>query len=49
MREAREAVLALGHDGRFYRNWQFYLAICAAAFEVGRTNVVQVELAHTGA
>ena len=37
---------ALGHDERFLRNWQFYLGICAAAFAVGRTDVVQVELAH---
>ena len=41
-----DAIKAMGHDDRFLRNWQYYLAICAAAFEVGRTNVVQVELAH---
>jgi len=40
-------ILALGHDQRFFRNWQFYLGICAAAFRVGRTDVVQVELAHS--
>lgn len=37
---------ALGHDDRFLRNWQYYLNICAAAFQVGRTDVVQVELVH---
>jgi cyclopropane-fatty-acyl-phospholipid synthase len=41
---AREAeIRALGHDDLFLRNWQFYLAICAAAFAVGRTDVVQLE------
>ena len=39
-------IMALGHDQRFLRNWQFYLGICAAAFRVGRTDVVQVELAQ---
>jgi cyclopropane-fatty-acyl-phospholipid synthase len=44
---AREAeILALGHDRRFLRNWQFYFGICAAAFAVKRTDVVQVEVAH---
>ena len=40
-----DAIKALGHDERFLRNWQYYLAICAASFEVGRIDVVQVELA----
>ena len=44
---ARETeIRALGHDTNFLRNWQFYLGICAAAFAVGRTDVIQVELAH---
>ena len=43
---ATGAIQALGHDTRFLRNWEFYLAICAAAFAVDRTDVVQVELAH---
>jgi cyclopropane-fatty-acyl-phospholipid synthase len=44
---AREAeIRALGHDTKFLRNWQFYLGICAAAFAVDRTDVMQVELAH---
>jgi cyclopropane-fatty-acyl-phospholipid synthase len=43
---AREPeIRALGHDDRFLRNWQFYLGICAAAFAVGRTDVVQLEIA----
>jgi cyclopropane-fatty-acyl-phospholipid synthase len=39
-------IRAMGHDDRFLRNWHYYLAICAAAFQVGRTDVVQVELVH---
>jgi cyclopropane-fatty-acyl-phospholipid synthase len=46
MRARESEVLALGHDQRFLRNWQFYLGICAAAFAVKRTDVVQIELAH---
>jgi cyclopropane-fatty-acyl-phospholipid synthase len=42
----RDAILALGEDERFLRNWQYYLNICAAAFAVGRTDVAQVELVH---
>jgi cyclopropane-fatty-acyl-phospholipid synthase len=45
-RAAEEEIRALGHGDPFLRNWQFYLGICASAFAVGRTNVVQVELAH---
>ena len=43
---AREQILGMGYSIEFIRNWRFYLAICAAAFSIGRTNVVQVELAH---
>ncbi len=44
---AREAeVKALGHTDAFMRNWKFYIGICAAAFAVNRTDVVQLELAH---
>ena len=46
MREKSGEIMALGHDQRFLRNWQFYLGICAAAFSVGRTDVVQVELVN---
>jgi cyclopropane-fatty-acyl-phospholipid synthase len=44
MKAQEAAITALGHDQKFLRNWEFYLAICAAAFEVARTDVVQVEL-----
>ncbi len=44
MRAKNAEIKALGHDERFLRNWQFYLGICAAAFSVERTDVVQVEL-----
>lgn len=36
----------LGYGQTFFRNWQYYLEICAASFALGHTNVVQVELAH---
>ena len=48
MQEKSTEIMALGHDQQFLRNWQFYLGICAAAFNVERTDVVQVELAHSG-
>lgn len=36
----------LGYGEAFFRNWQYYLEICAASFAIGHTNVVQVELGH---
>lgn len=42
----KRKVSGLGFGEEFYRNWQYYLEICAASFAVGHTNVVQVELAH---
>ena len=42
----RSEILAMGYNEAFIRKWRFYLATCAAAFAVGRTNVVQVELVH---
>jgi len=39
-------IKALGHSDAFIRNWQYYLGMCAAAFAVGRTDVVQMELVH---
>ena len=39
-------IRALGHGDPFLRNCQFYFGICAAAFAVKRTDVIQVELAH---
>lgn len=47
MQARREDILALGHDRRFLRNWQFYLGICAASFAVARTDVAQVELVNS--
>ncbi|APZ52355.1 SAM-dependent methyltransferase [Salipiger abyssi] len=41
-----DEVRQLGFDESFIRVWRFYLAACAAAFEVGRTDVVQYRLAH---
>lgn len=35
-----------GYGEGFLRSWRYYLGICAAAFETGRADVVQVELAH---
>ena len=46
MQAKSDEIAALGHDRRFLRNWQFYLGICAAAFAVARTDVVQAELVN---
>ena len=46
MQTRSDDIRSLGHDDRFLRNWQFYLGICAAAFRVARTDVVQVELVN---
>jgi cyclopropane-fatty-acyl-phospholipid synthase len=43
---AGPALDAMGFDAPFRRLWRFYLAACAAGFAAGRTDVVQVELAH---
>jgi len=42
----KRKIAELGHGEAFFRNWQYYLEICAASFAVGHTNVVQVELTH---
>ena len=47
MQARSDEIIALGHDQRFLRNWQFYLGICAAAFAVARTDVVQAELVNS--
>jgi cyclopropane-fatty-acyl-phospholipid synthase len=47
MHDCTAEIKAMGYDERFLRNWQYYLNICAAAFNVGRTDVVQVELVRT--
>lgn len=39
-------IKTLGYNDGFLRSWRYYLEICAAAFAVGRTDVVQVELVH---
>lgn len=36
----------MGFGEEFFRNWQYYLEICAASFAVGHTNIVQVDLSH---
>ena len=42
----KSRIAELGYGEAFFRNWQYYLEICAASFAIGHTNVVQVELAH---
>lgn len=42
----KRRIAEMGYSESFYRNWRYYLEICAASFAVGHTNVVQVELAH---
>ncbi|MCE8510465.1 class I SAM-dependent methyltransferase [Ruegeria pomeroyi] len=44
--DQKRRIMELGHGEAFFRNWQYYLEICAASFAIGHTNVVQVELAH---
>ena len=44
MQARRGDIMALGHDQKFLRNWEFYLGSCATAFAVARTDVVQAEL-----
>lgn len=43
--EAR--IRRLGYGDTFLRTWRYYLDICTATFATGRTDVVQVDLAHT--
>jgi cyclopropane-fatty-acyl-phospholipid synthase len=44
--QAAPKIRSLGYSEGFLRSWRFYLDICAAAFAVGRTDVVHVELRH---
>lgn len=37
-------IRSLGFDEKFIRLWRYYLAACAASFQVGRTDVMQMEL-----
>jgi cyclopropane-fatty-acyl-phospholipid synthase len=41
-----DRLTALGYGGPALRHWRYYIEACAAAFAVGRTDVVQVELSH---
>ncbi len=41
-----ERIHSLGYDEPFIRMWRFYLCACIASFSVGRTDVMQWELAH---
>ncbi|HBH25889.1 MAG TPA: class I SAM-dependent methyltransferase [Rhodospirillaceae bacterium] len=43
---AAPALEGMGFDAPFQRLWRFYLAACAAGFAAGRTDVMQVEMAH---
>jgi cyclopropane-fatty-acyl-phospholipid synthase len=43
-----QQVQRLGFDERFQRIWEFYLAYCEAAFDMGNTNVVQYTLRKPG-
>ena len=42
----KRKIVEQGFGEDFFRNWQYYLEICAASFAVNHTNVVQVELEH---
>ncbi len=42
--DALPSIRALGYDEGFLRGWRLYLAMCAGAFAIGRTNVHQFEL-----
>jgi cyclopropane-fatty-acyl-phospholipid synthase len=42
----KEQIRSLGYDEKFIRLWRFYLASCYASFTIGRTDVMQMELAH---
>lgn len=44
--QKKRRILDMGYGEEFFRNWLYYLEICAASFAVGNTDVVQVELAH---
>jgi len=42
----QKEILALGFSQSFVRLWRCYLSVCMTAFDTGRTNVMQVRLAH---
>jgi cyclopropane-fatty-acyl-phospholipid synthase len=39
-------IRTINFDEKFIRIWRFYLCACIATFSVGRTNVIQAEVAH---
>jgi cyclopropane-fatty-acyl-phospholipid synthase len=42
-----DEIANLGFDERFHRMWNFYLAVCAACFSAGTTDVTQIALRRT--
>lgn len=46
LQEKARRVDALGYDQGFRRSWHYYLESCAAVFQTGDANVVQVQLVH---
>ena len=44
--EEKKSILELGYSEEFIRKWRFYLAYCAASFNVNRTDVIQYTLTH---
>jgi cyclopropane-fatty-acyl-phospholipid synthase len=42
--DALPGIRALGYEEGFLRGWRLYLAMCAGAFAIGRTDVHQFEL-----
>jgi cyclopropane-fatty-acyl-phospholipid synthase len=41
---ATPEIRTLGYEDGFLRGWRLYLAMCAGAFALGRTDVHQIEL-----
>jgi cyclopropane-fatty-acyl-phospholipid synthase len=48
MQQETARIRRLGYGEGFLRSWQYYLQCCAAAFATGRSDVLQLELAHAG-
>lgn len=46
MQDQHRKIAGLGYGTAFSRSWHYYLEMSAAAFAVGQTDVVQVELRH---
>ncbi len=47
--EATPRLASLGYAQEFLRGWRLYLAMCASAFALRRTDVHQIELRHLAA